>query len=328
MARVLVPTKYMTRDLWLQYRQRGIGGSDAAAIVGLNPYASAYTIWADKTGRLPEREETEAMRQGRDLEGYVAERFEEKSGMKVRRKNAILQHDEHDFILANIDREIIGQRAGLECKTTSVMNLKRFKNGEFPDQYYAQCVHYMAVTGYPTWYLAVLVLNQDFMVYAITTDAGLKKPEWCESLVYVEDDEIKSLIEQETLFWQKYVTTDTAPPVDGERPTTDALTTIYAESDAGTVDLFGREKALDCYFELSDEIYALEREQERIRQQLMEDMGESEIGRAGVYKVTWKPQKRTTIDGKAVLAAHPEINAEPFTKTSEFRRFAIKKEEK
>lgn len=77
---------------WLAERRTGIGGSDVAAILGLNEWTSPYTVWADKLGLLPEREDSEAMRQGRDLEHYVAERFSKVSGKRVRRVNRILRH--------------------------------------------------------------------------------------------------------------------------------------------------------------------------------------------------------------------------------------------
>ena len=119
-------------------------------------------LWADKTGKLPPKNDNEAMRQGRDLEAYVAQRFTEKTGKKVHVYSEMLRNPAYPFAHANIDRKVTGERAGLECKTTSIMNLKKFKNGEYPENYYAQCVHYLAVTGFDRWYLAVLILNQGF----------------------------------------------------------------------------------------------------------------------------------------------------------------------
>jgi putative phage-type endonuclease len=78
--KTLISTLNMPREEWLQWRKKGIGGSDAATILGLNPYASLLSLWADKLGMMPEREDNEQMRQGRDLEGYVAERFMEATG--------------------------------------------------------------------------------------------------------------------------------------------------------------------------------------------------------------------------------------------------------
>ena len=160
----------MSHEEWLMQRRKGIGGSDAGALLGLNPYRGAYDVYADKIGMAPPVEDNEAMRQGRDLEAYVAERFEQETGKRVRRRNAIITNSEYPFALANIDREIVGEHAGLECKTTSVLNLTRYKNGEFPSEYYCQCMHYLMVTGWDKWYLAVLVYGTDFKIFEIERD--------------------------------------------------------------------------------------------------------------------------------------------------------------
>ena len=118
----------LSHDEWLALRRKGIGGSDAASIMGVSAYSSPYRVWADKTGRLEPLEDNEAMRQGRDLEAYVAERFTEATGKKVRRNNYMIFSKKYPFMLANIDRLIVGENAGLECKTTNFLNLKQFKN--------------------------------------------------------------------------------------------------------------------------------------------------------------------------------------------------------
>ena len=99
------------RVIWLKERRTGIGGSDVSAILGISSYASPYTVWADKLGLLPEREYTEAMRQGVDLEAYVSRRFCEETGLKAHRKNRIIRTPAYPYSLANIDRRIVGDRA-------------------------------------------------------------------------------------------------------------------------------------------------------------------------------------------------------------------------
>lgn len=307
MSRILVHTKDMPREAWLNYRRMGIGGSDAGAIIGLNPYATPYTVWADKTGRLPEKEENEAMRQGRDLEQYVASRFEEATGKKVRRRNVMFQHDDLDFVVANIDREVIGERAGLECKTTSVMNLKQFKNGAYPDQYYAQCIQYLAVTGWEKWYLAVLVLNQGFYVYEIERD----------------EDEIAALMAAEKEFWETYVVPDVPPPVDGFRPTTEALSAIYQGGDDEGI-LINRPEIVRNYVDLKTQIKRLEHEKEKCEQMLKEDLGDCEVGVCGNYRITWRSQSRKTFDTKKFEADHPEMDLSSYYRNTNYRVFGIK----
>ncbi len=186
-ANALVRTLDMGRDEWLEWRRKGIGGSDAPAIIGLDRYRSAFDVYADKLGLKQEQPDNEAMRQGRDLEEYVASRFCEYTGKKVRRRNAILQHPEYPWMIADIDRCVVGENAGFEAKTTSVLNRTKFSQGEFPPNYYVQCMHYMAVTGAERWYLAVLVLNKAFHVFTIERDEA----------------EIQALIAAEKDFWER-----------------------------------------------------------------------------------------------------------------------------
>lgn len=186
---------------WLEQRRNGIGGSDAAVIVGLNPYRSRLELYADKLGLMPEREDSEAMRIGRDLEAYVADRWAEATGKKYRRTNFMYCHDRYDFIRANVDREVIGEKAGLECKTTSVYNKSDFENGEIPLTYYCQCQHYMAVMGYDRMYLAVLALGKAFYHFVIDRS----------------EEEINALLENEVEFWKQHVENGIPPEPDGQR---------------------------------------------------------------------------------------------------------------
>ena len=165
-----ISTRDMSREAWLELRRHSIGGSDAAGIVGLSKWASPYSVWAEKTGRLPEQPDNEAMRQGRDLEDYVAHRWSEATGRACRRENRILYNPQYPWAHANVDRLVVGAREGLECKTTSALDLRKFRNVEFPEQYYVQCVHYLAVTGLARWHLAVLVFGRGFYCYTLERD--------------------------------------------------------------------------------------------------------------------------------------------------------------
>lgn len=320
-----ISTRDMSRAEWLEERRKAIGGSDSAAIVGLNNYATPYTVWADKTGRLPEKPDSEAMRQGRDLEQYVADRFTELTGKRTRKLNAIIKNSEYPWASANIDRDVIGEKAGLECKTTSVLNLKKFSGGEFPEHYYVQCVHYLAVTGKNRWYLAVLVLNQGYMVYQITRSESDPTPEWCSGSVYVSDDEIAALMAAEADFWE-LVKTDTPPEFSGLQADTDALAAIYSvgvHQDA-PVELFEREGTIARYNAIKAQIKALETDLGQCAQTLKGDLGESEQGQAGRYMVLWENQSRRSFDAKAFAADHPQLDLEDYYKTSTFRKFEIK----
>lgn len=322
MARIIVSTKDMPREEWLEYRRLGLGGSDAGAIIGMNPYATPYSVWADKTGRLPEKEDNEAMRQGRDLEDYVAKRFKEKSGKRVRHYNYMLMHERHDFITANIDRVVSGEYAGLECKTTSILNLKKFKDREFPDQYYAQCVHYLAVTGWDRWYLAVVVLGSDFKIYMLTRKNDDVCPDWCESMVYVDDGEIALLTGAEVEFWKTYVEPDKAPPLDGFKPTTDALSAIYQGGDDEIIAL--SEDVIKGYMDVKADIKFLEKAKDRYEQAIKATLGDCERGECRGYSVTWRTQKRNSFDSKRFAAEHPEMDLSSYYNSTTYRVFGVK----
>lgn len=127
-----ISTLNMSREKWLQLRKSGIGGSDAGAICGLNPYASPMSVYRDKTSEDLSDLDSETMRQGRDLEDYVARRFMEATGLKVRRSNMMYRSEEYPFMIADVDRLIVGEDAGLECKTASAYNADKWKDGEVP----------------------------------------------------------------------------------------------------------------------------------------------------------------------------------------------------
>lgn len=304
----MIPIKDIGREEWLQLRRQGIGGSDAAAIVGLNPYSSAFQVYCDKVGLLPETEDNEAMRQGRDFEAYVAGRFEEATEKRVRRCNNIITNPELSFMLANVDRLVVGEKAGLECKTTSVYNKADFESGDVPPQYYVQCQHYMAVTGYPKWYLAVLVLNRGFYWYEIPYN----------------DDDVSVLIEAEREFWENYVVPRIEPAPDGSPKAADAIKQLFARgNDDVTIVLPGYDKDLARYDEIDALCKKLEREQEAIKQKLQMEMKDATLAYTGNKVITWKNIASTRIDSKRLKAEQPDIY-ERFSKKSEYRRFEIK----
>lgn len=308
---IKISTKSMPHEEWLEHRRKSIGGSDAAAIIGLNPYASAYSVWADKRGLLVPKEDSEAMRLGRDLEDYVAKRFCEETGKKVRRENNIIINPEHPFAHANVDRMIIGEDAGLECKTTSSLNLKKFKNGEFPATYYAQCVHYMAITGAKRWYLAVLILGREFKWFCIERDEA----------------EIFALMSSEAEFWA-LVEAGTPPAADGEKSTSEAISTIYAEGgNDDSVELFAYESELSQYLALGEQIKELKKLQDGCANKVKAYLGDSARGEGASFSVSWAPAVRSTFDAQAFARDHSNIDLSGYYKTSTYRTFKVTRNE-
>ena len=303
-----ISTVGMSREAWLSVRKNTIGGSDAAAIIGLDHYRSPYAVWAEKTGRLAETEDNEAMRIGRDLEDYVAKRFSEKTGKKVRRDNSIIYNSDYPFAHANIDRVIIGEDAGLECKTTSTLNLKQFKRGLFPDRYYVQCMHYLAVTGKKRWYLAVLILGKGFEIFEIERD----------------EDEITALMSSERNFYDNYLQPDEAPAIDGTASTTEAVNEIYSEEEGGNASLLGLEEACSMLEEIAKQERKCKELKMHYQNIIKTAMKLCETAENEKYSITWKTQERRTFNEEGFRTVYPGIDLSPFFKTSKSRVFKFK----
>lgn len=303
---IKISTKEMAHDEWLEHRQKSIGGSDASAILGMNTYCSPYTVWADKVGKLPPKDDNEAMRLGRDLEEYVAKRFTEETGKKVRKENNIIINPDFPFAHANVDRMVIGEDAGLECKTTSVMNLKRFRNGEYPENYYCQAMHYLMVTGAKRWYLAVLILGAGFKVFVIERDEG----------------EIKALAKSEEAFWE-YVKNNTPPQTDGSESTNETLAAIYPESNENTVNLFAYEDSLKQYIAIGKQIDELKKLKEQMANNVKAFMGEAGRGESNNFKVSWSSSLRSTFDHKKFASDNPNLDLTQYYKSSTTRTFRV-----
>lgn len=304
-----VATANLTKEEWVELRSTTIGGSDASTILGLNPWKSPYALWLEKTNKvIPEDiSGREAVRLGTDLEEYVAKRFTEATGKKVRRENYTIFRDDMPYAHANYDRLVIGENAGLECKTTNALQLSKFKNGEFPANYYCQCMHYMMISGAERWYLAVLVLGIEFKVFVIERDEA----------------EIESLRAAETDFWEM-VQTETPPELCGAD--IDPLCDQYPKSDPnGYADLTGNAADLVIIDECNAQIKALEEKQEAAKARIMQTLGTCETGGYGGYSVSWKPQKRSTFDRKKWEKENGKI-PDKYFKISESRTFRFKKE--
>lgn len=307
-----IPTSNMSKEEWTKLRSTTIGGSDAASIVGLNPHKSAYALWAEKTGKVVPEDisQKEAVRLGTDLEDYVAHRFMEKTGKKVRREKYTVFRDDMPFAHANYDRLVIGERAGLEIKTTNALNLKKFKNGEYPENYYVQCCHYLLMSGLERWYLAVLVLGVELKVFTIERDEA----------------ELAALKMAEENFWYQ-VQNDLPPEIDGMDSTIDALNATFPVSDpeADAVDLTGCATDLAILDECSRQIKELEEKKKAAQARVKEALGTAEKGFYSTYSVSWKSQKQRTFDREKWEKDHGEIPEEYF-KVSESRPFKFKKE--
>ena len=304
----LVDTTKITHEEWLRYRKMGISGTDAGSICGLNPYRSAMQVFIDKTTDTIEEIDNEAMKQGRDLEEYVAQRFCEMTGKKVRRANAIFSNDEHSWMLANFDRLIVGERAGLECKTVSAYGADKWKDGAVPMHYLLQCQHYLAVSGYDTWYIAALILGKDFIIRKIERDEEL----------------ISDLIKIEKHFWENHVLAGVMPNPDGSKSADEFLSQYFGKAKKDSaIELIGFDARLERRDTIIQEVAKLQKEQSLIEQEIKMYMEDNETAVSDHYKVSWSNVDSTRFDTKRFKMEKPELYKE-YVMTLTSRRFQIK----
>lgn len=304
----LVSTSGMDHETWLQYRKKGIGGSDAGSICGLNPYSTAISVFQDKTQQIVEKQDNESMRQGRDLEEYVARRFMEETGKKVRRANAIFYREENPFMLANVDRLIVGENAGLECKTASAYSADKWKDGHIPESYEIQCHHYMAVTGADSWYIACVILGKEFIWHKIERDEEI----------------IQMLIKVESDFWNNNVLQNKMPAPDGSKAADEIISKYYKKSDPDKViSLNGFDEKLKRRSEIISLQEKLDHEKKQIEQEIKVYMEDAEQADSDQYSVTWKSVSSSRIDSKKLKSDFPDVY-QSCVKESELRRFIVK----
>ena len=303
----LVSTLGLPREEWLACRKKGIGGSDAGAVCGLNPYRSAISVYYDKTSGDTELiPDSESMRIGRDLEQYVAERFCEATGKKVRRANALYCNEEHPFMLADFDRMVVGEDAGLECKTASPYAADQWADGNIPLSYQLQCYHYMAVTGYSAWYIAVLIFGKEFKYYKLSRDPELEK----------------DLVRIEKQFWEGYVIKNRIPEPDGSAEADKLIAAHFAAQPGKKIDLVGFDMKLRRRQELIDTMSRMDTEKKKIDQELKLYMKEAEIAEDSVYRVTWKQVVSQRLDTDKLKTERPDIYQE-YTKETQYRRLTV-----
>ncbi len=288
---------------WLKERKKGIGGSDVAAVLGLSKYKTALDVYLDKTTDEITVKESEALRQGKDLEPYVASRFTEETGLKVYQKNEILQHPEYPYIIANIDYFIEGIPAFLECKTTAnKYNSFDFKNN-IKLEYYCQVMHYLGVTGYPKAYLAVLVFGEGFYIHEIERD----------------EEDIKSIINICKDFWENHVMKNIPPEPEKYQMQNKIELPNEEVKELGN----DYESLISQLLETKQKIKDFVELQEELENQIKFALKDNIYGKTGKYMISWKPYTTTTIDIKRLKTENQDLyNQYQIQKT--YRRMQIK----
>ena len=303
----LVSTLNLDKKSWLRYRKRGIGGSDAGAVCGLNPYRTAIQVYYDKTSDEIEEIDNEAMRQGREFEDYVAGRFCEASGKKVRRANAMYYDEKNPFMLADVDRMVVGENAGLECKTASPYMAEKWEDGKIPLSYQIQCHHYMSVCNTEAWYIAVLIYGKEFKYYRIER----------------EEQVIADLIRIEKEFWREHVMKRVMPDPDGSKTADAAIAERFKISRDLTIPLSGFDARLKRREELLSVMGHMEAEKRQIDQELKLYLGDAEMAENEHYRVSWKNVSRSSLDERRLKEEQPEVY-EKYRRVTTSRRFTVK----
>lgn len=315
----LISTKELPREDWLAVRKQGIGSSDAAAAVGLNPYKSQLELWLEKTGRdanLPKadpHDEESPAYWGNVLEPVVAWHYSKRTGNKVRRINAVLQHPDPElpWMLANIDREVIGTEDVqiLECKTAGINGARLWQEG-VPEYVQLQVMHQLAVTGKQAADVAVLLGGQSLEIHRIERDEQM----------------IARLIELERRFWA-YVETDTPPPADGSASADVALRCLYPEDNGQVVDFSGRAGLAAAYLELKavrQSIAEKETREAQLKQMLQQAMGDATRAEFSNGYISWKKAKDSTVlDVERMLKEKPYLQVRYAKLKEGSRRFLV-----
>jgi putative phage-type endonuclease len=293
----------------LETRKTGIGGSDAAAAVGLSPWKSPVQLWLEKTGTVEpdDLSSNERVHFGNVLEDVIADEFKRRSGLNVQRHRATLRSPAHPFMLANIDRRIVGAKEGLEIKTADARTASQWGDGgdEIPMHYLLQCAHYMAVTGWQRWHVAVLIGGNDYRQYCIDRNEVL----------------MERLIENERVFWQHVI--DQVAPT----PKTAADVALLYPNDNGQSILATDEirAHIESLKGLRREMKALEAgidAHEEAIKKFLGDHADIIFGDDGKKLVTWKSHETSRLDSTGLRKAYPEL-ATQFTRTTTARPFKI-----
>lgn len=311
-ASVLVRTAGMSREQWLEARRADLGSSDTAAVVGLDPYKTRMQVWLDKTGQLPPTT-SPAAELGRELEALVARKFVQATGRRVRRVNAILRHPNEPWMIADIDRVVVGGGI-LECKVTGDRHLREWEPNRVPDHYLVQVQHQLTVTGESRAWVAAIIWPHGLVIREVERD----------------EEPIADLVRAERAFWHDHVLTQVPPQPDGSPAPSDLLARLYPSSQEGKTVVLPVDEAdalIRQYLDATAAIREMERLRDEAANRLKAMMGDAELGYvAGRPRVKRTTVRASRLDAKALREAHPDIAAE-FTRESTYRRFLVLGEE-
>ena len=335
-AAVLVNTAGMEEEEWLNWRRKGVGGSDAAAVLGVSPYKTARDIYHEKIGSIPDTEEKGnwvALEVGKRLEDLVSEIFARKTGFRVWKEPVMYQHPLYPYMIADFDYffEMPDGAIGiLECKTGNLYGKEKWENGAVPYHYELQCRHYMAVYNVDVVYIACLFSNSedDFIYRRIDRDLEFEE----------------ALIEQEGAFWKDNVARRVEPELCGSGDLVLASLRRYKASMAMRDEIMlGSDygEALEQIWQMKNEKAEIDSSSRKLDQKIKnayakfaELLGNATKGLCvadgAEYHITYKPVQRTSInkDNLNKMMLNDRELYLKYATTTESRTFQVKKVEK
>lgn len=312
---IMKASEISNRDAWLQQRKAGIGGSDASCIVGRNKWKNMYTLWAEKKGYIdPEdKSDVEAVHFGAVQEQVVADEFTLRTGKKVK-KCGLYRSIKHPFMLASIDRLVVGENAGLECKTAASWFSDDWEGDNIPDAYLVQCLHYMAVCGFDRYYIACLIGGNHY-VWKTIERADVQ-------------EEIDALIKAEEKFWAEYIVGEKMPELDDTNACTVSLNKRYKDLSAQTMQLDSETDDLcRSIKQLEEEVLLIKKQVDLKKNKLRDILGDCPKGESYEYNVSYKFQAGPgSFDKEKFKQEHPEIDIDYYWKKSQSRVLRISKQ--
>ena len=277
-----------TKDVTLN-RNKFIGGSEIAIILGQSRYSTPYELWATKTGRIPPKnlDNNEAVQLGNKLEDFVAKLFTEKTGKAVRKAPKVYQHPDYPFLVAHIDRLITNSDELLEIKTCNASKNKEWEN-DIPQEYIYQVIYYLGITGKKRGWLCCLIGGQKFDYKVIDFDKTL----------------FELMVKKAIEFWDM-VQKDIPPAVkSGDN---EILDLVFPKTTEEMIENNELEDLVAYRQELSMHIEEMQKEKEEIEAQLKEYIGERLGFYTLKYQVTWKTQSNKRLNTALLKQDYPEI---------------------
>lgn len=314
--RKILDKSNMTEEDWQAYRekQKGIGGSDVATILGLNPYKSVFTLWLEKTGQIePPVLNNEYIEWGNILEPVIREKFAKETGFEVEENHWVMLHDQHDFMVANVDGEVTdpqfgGEKGVLEIKTAGERMRDQWENGP-PNHYMLQLQHYLAVLDYSYGYVAVLIGGNTFKYYLVERD----------------DYVIDNIIQAEAEFMEM-VENGVAPEISGHASDSDYLASAFPEDNGEIGELSDiLEVYAKQYFNLQEQMKILQEEADYLKNLIKYEMKDFRILKSDDIRVNMPTIKKVSFDAKQFEKDHPELYQKYKNKETTYRSFLVKK---